>query len=182
MQNAGTARRIRIDITESEATSVLSLGLMAPELMRAAQEFPPQVWQETDDIDRIRELLRQRRRIDSDTLTFPQRMARWVDPQLHTGDVQVQFTETGEVVVAGYVQAWRWRQSGLVVLAPRAGAGRLELDFVRLRLGRLPIPTVVFDVASRLVTSLILRGRDIAEISDLTVTGSRLTLEARLHR
>ena len=92
--------------------------------------------------------------------------------------MQVRFTGSGDVVVAGYVQAWGWRQPGLVVFAPRAQRGVLELDFVKGRLGRMPAPAWAFDMLGRLVASLILLGDDYAEISDLTVTEGRLAFEA----
>ena len=96
--------------------------------------------------------------------------------------MQVRFTGAGEIVVAGYVQAWRFKQPALVVFAPRARSGTLELDFVKGRLGRLPAPSWAFDLLGRLAASLILQGRDYAEISNLTVAPGRLTFEARVTR
>lgn len=182
IQNASTTRRFRITIPEAEATSALSLGLMIPELMRALDSLPPEALQQATSIEDLRTLLREHRRRAAGQQTFRQRVAALFDPQLRTGDVQVRFTGAGEIVVAGYVQAWRWKQPALVVFAPRARTGELELDFVKGRLGRLAAPAWAFDLLGTLVASLILQGREYAEISSITVKPGQLTFEARVTR
>jgi hypothetical protein len=178
VQRAAASRRLRITISEEEATSALSLGLLFPELMQAMDSLPPEALQEANDIEELREILRRRQAAARDSITWRERVAGILDPRLRTGDVQVRFTASGQVVVAGYVQAWRFRQPGLVVFAPRAQRGELELDFVKGRLGRMPAPAWGFDMLGRLMASLILLGDDYAEISNITVTDGRLTFEA----
>lgn len=182
VQNASTSRRFRITIAEAEATSALSLGLMIPELMAALDSLPPEALQQARSIEDLRETLRRREETARQSRTFRERVAGLLDPRLRTGDVQVRFTGAGEIVVAGYVQAWRFKQPALVVFAPRARSGTMELDFVKGRLGRLPAPSWAFDHLGRLAASLILQGRSYAEISNLTVDQGRLTFEARVTR
>jgi hypothetical protein len=182
IQNAPTSRRLRITVSQTEATSALSLGLMMPELMRAMETLPAEQVQQAGDIKSLRAMLRDHETAQRENRTFRDKVAGVFDPRLRTGDVQVQFTGNGEIVMAGYVQAWRWKQPALVVFAPRARSGELELDFVKGRLGRLPAPAWAFDLLGRLAASLILQGQDYAEISNLTVQDGRLTFEARVTR
>ena len=178
IQNAPANRRFRISISETEATSALSLGLLTPELMQAMEAMPPDEIQQFTDIGELRTAIREREEAARETRTFPQKIAGLFDPRLRTGDVQVRFTGQGEIVVAGYVQAWRFQQPVLVVFAPRAASGELELDFVKGQVGRLPAPAPAFDLLGQLAASLILQGRDYAEISRLQVEQGRLTFEA----
>jgi hypothetical protein len=182
VQNASTNRRFRITISEGEATSVLSLGLMTPELMRAMETMSAEEIQQANDIEGLRAILRERDASARENRTLWQRFAGLFDPRLRTGDVQVQFTGNGEIVVAGYVQAWRWQVPALVVFAPRARSGELELDFVQGKLGRLPAPAGAFNMLGGLVASLLLQGRDYAELSNITVEEGRLTFEAAITR
>ncbi|MGD8866443.1 MAG: hypothetical protein PVI01_02420 [Gemmatimonadales bacterium] len=178
LQSASGGGRFRMTVSEAEATSALSLGLAIPELTRAMQTVPAEDVQGIEDISELRRMLREREAQERQPRTFRQRLAALLDPHLRTGDVQVRFTGSGQIVVAGYVQAWRWQQPALVVFAPHARSGELELDFVKGRLGRLPAPAWAFDQLGRLVASLILLGGDYAEISELTVDEGRLTFEA----
>lgn len=178
LQSASASGRFHLTVSEAEATSALSLGLAIPELMRAMNTVPAEEVQGIDDIAEIRRMLREREARERGPRTFRQRIAELLDPHLRTGDVQVRFTGNGQIVIAGYVQAWRWQQPALVVFAPRARSGELQLDFVKGRLGRLPAPAWAFDQLGRLVASLILLGRDHAEISEITVEEGRLTFEA----
>lgn len=173
--NAGT---LRIEVTESEATSALSLGLMVPELMRAAEGMRQGEMQGYEDLGALREALRARVDAKRDTLGALGRLFSHLDPQIRSGDVQVRFTGAGEVVVAGDIRAWSFRQPALVVFAPRAADGELELDFRKGRLGRLPAPEFAFDLLGRLVASLLLQAEDYAQIREITVRDGRLTFVA----
>lgn len=175
VKNAPAGRRLRIEVTDVEATSALSLGLMMPELMGAMQTMPAEEAQSIDDLAVLRERLRAREATARDSLGLVGRFTGALNPRLRTGDVQVRFTSGGEIVVAGYVQAWRWQQPALVVFAPRARDGQLELDFRKGRLGRVPAPERVFDVLGGLVSSLIVQGREYAEIREITVEEGRMT-------
>jgi hypothetical protein len=199
-REAPTTRRLSFQVTESEATSALSLGLMIPELMLAMESMTQEEVQAFDDLDELREHLRRRASrgasgasASGGTMDAPSAMPgfapAWservrgiLDPRLRSGDVQVRFTPAGEVVVAGYVQAWRWKQPALVVFAPRARSGELELEFRRGQLGRLPAPRWAFNGLGRLVASLVLQGREYAEISQLTVADGTLSFTGVLHR
>jgi len=181
-QTAAGSRRLRLEVTETEATSALSLGLMVPELMRIVESMPRGELQGYDDLSELREVLRARIEQSRDTLGTMRRLLDRLDPQLRSGDVQVRFTEAGEVVVAGDILAWRFRQPALVVFAPHARSGELELDFREGRLGRLPAPEFAFDLLGDLVASLILRADEYAEIREITVQDGRLVFEGSVNR
>jgi hypothetical protein len=184
IQGAPESRSLRLTMTEAEATSALSLGLMLPELMRAADRIPQADIQQAPDLEALRERIWQeadaQRSEIADRLGFTQRMLMKLDPKLRTGDVQVRFEPSGQVVVAGYVQAWRFKQPGLFVVAPQASNGELSLDFVSGRLGRMPLPEFVFDWFGQLVASAVLLGREHAQVSEITVGDGTLTFEGRL--
>lgn len=203
-REAPTTRRLSFQVTESEATSALSLGLMIPELMLAMQSMTQDEVQAFDDLAELRDHLRSRATrggagaapagaplsgtplsgvsMEGYGSAFSERVRSVLDPRLRSGDVQVRFTPAGEVVVAGYVQAWRWKQPALLVFAPRARSGELELEFRRGQLGRLPAPRWAFNGLGRLAASLVLKGRDYAEISQLTVEDGTLSFTGVLHR
>lgn len=184
VRSAAGSGAVRLVLTEAEATSALSLGMMLPDLMWASERIPREEILEARDLEALRERIREeadaRREELAEELGFLQRMLVKADPRIRTGDVQVRFEETGEVVLAGYVQAWRFRQPGLLVLAPRASGGELELDFVSGRLGRVPLPELVFDWLGRGIASAILLGREHAEVSELSVGDGTLTFVGRL--
>jgi hypothetical protein len=184
LQGMSGSRALSLSVTESEATSALSLGLMMPELMRAAERIPAAEIQQISDLDALRvRIEREERDMRAARLArapLAERLLAGLDPRLRAGDVQVRFRPSGEVVVAGHVQAWRFRQPALFVVAPHGRSGELQLDFVEGRLGRLPLPEPVFDLLGRAVASAILLGRDYAEISDLTVGDGTLRIVGRL--
>lgn len=184
LQGAAADRAVALTVTEAEATSALGLGLMMPELMRAADRVPRSEIQGITDLEelrlRIQEEMRRTETAAQGLAGLGQRIARALDPQLRTGDVQVRFEENGHVVVAGYLQAWWFRQAALFVVAPRAASGSLELDFVEGKLGRVPLPEPLFDLVGDAAASAILMGRDYAEISRLSVADGTLHIEGRL--
>lgn len=201
LREAPATRRLSLQVTESEATSALSLGLMIPELMLAMESMTQEEVQAFDDLDELRDHLRRRAsrgasgapgsgasgsgssvEMEGYAPAWSERVRNVFDPRLRSGDVQVRFTPAGEVVVAGYVQAWRWKQPALVVFAPRAQSGELELEFRRGQLGRIPAPRWAFNGLGRLVASLVLQGREYAEISQLTVADGTLSFTGVLHR
>jgi hypothetical protein len=184
LQGVGETRSLEFTLTEAEATSVLSLGMMLPDLMQAAGRIPQEEIRSATDLEALRarvwEEAEEQRQEMMRSLSLPQRMAMRLDPRIRTGDVEVRFLESGEVVVAGYVQAWSFRQPAMFVVAPRAQAGELELDFVRGRLGRLPAPEIVFDLLGHALARAVLLGRDHAQVSELTVSEGRLRFAGRL--
>lgn len=184
LQRAPDAGVVRITMTEAEATSALSLGMMLPELMLASQRIPQEEIQQIEDLDALRERIWREADAQRDEMAeglgLTRRLILKLDPGLRTGDVQVRFEETGQVVVAGYVQAWRFRQPGVFVVAPSARDGELTFDFVSGRLGRLPLPEVAFDWVGGMVASAILMGRDHAEVSEISVGDGTFTFEGRL--
>lgn len=171
---------LRLVVTEEEATSALSLGLLMPELMRTMQNTSPEEIRAASTVPELRELLHERRRSARPAVGWVGRIFDAIDPELRTGDTQVRFTDEGEIVVGGYIQAWSFRLPGLMVVRPRASSGELELDFVEGRLGRLPAPEWVFDRFGEAVAGLVLMGRDRVEISDIRVERGRLVFAGRL--
>ena len=136
MQGMTSSNVLRLTVTESEATSALSLGMMMPELMRTVEGIPPEEIRGATDLETLRERVWQEERATREAmlerLTLSQRILMKLDPRLRTGDVQVRFEESGEVVLAGFIQAWSFRQAAMFVVAPSARSGQLELDFVEV--------------------------------------------------
>lgn len=184
LQLAPDRGSVRLVVTEAEATSALSLGLMMSDLMQAAGRIPQEEIQGASDLETLRERVweeaeAQRRELAGRAGWAGQLLVR-LDPKIRTGDVQVRFEPSGEVVVAGFVQAWSFRQPGLFVFAPAARDGAVELDFVSGRMGRLPLPESVFDWLGGLAVRGILLGQRWGEISELTVADGTLTFAARV--
>jgi hypothetical protein len=175
---------VRFTLTESEATSALGMGLMMPELMRAAGRIPREELEQVGDLEALRariwrEADAQRAEL-AERSGLSERLLLKLDPRIRTGDLEVRFEGSGEVVVAGYVQAWSFRLPGIFVVAPRARDGTLDLDFVSGRLGRLPLPELAFDWVGSMLVRGILLGRDYAEVSEITVGDGTLTFAGRV--
>lgn len=174
---------VRISVTESEATAALSVGLMMSDLMMVMGRMSPDELEQAADLDELRQRVwaeadAQRREL-AEQSGFLARMLLMVDPNFKTGDVQVRFEPTGQVVVGGYVQAWRFRLPGVFVVAPSARDGSLEFDFVSGQLGRLPLPEFAFDFLGGLVARTILLGQGVAEITELSVGDGTLSFAGR---
>jgi hypothetical protein len=186
IRNLGESRTLSLSVSELEATSALSLGMMMPELIRATERMSPEELRGATDLEDLRERVRKEeqaaREAELRSQSLLQRLLARLDPQIRTGDVQIRFEASGQVVVAGYVQAWRFQQPAMFVVAPHARSGELSLDFVEGRLGRVPAPEFAFDLLGDLLSSLILMGQDYAEISDLTVSDGSLRFVGRLPR
>lgn len=184
MRSLPQTRTLRLSASEAEATSALSLGMMMPELIRATERMSPEELRGATDLEDLRERLRRKeaaaREVELRGQSLVQRLLARLDPQIRTGDVQVRFEASGQIVVAGYVQAWRFRQPAMFVVAPHARSGELSMDFVEGRLGRVPAPEFAFDLLGDLLSSLILLGQDYAEISELTVGDGTLRFVGRL--
>lgn len=170
--------RVSLTITEREATSALALSAEVAEVYQAMQTMSPEELEAADPA-RIRERVRRREARESDG-SLGARIAHALNPRIGLRDPQVRFLADGRIVVSGWVYAWRWRQPALIVVAPRAERGEMELDFVEGRLGRLPAPEWLFDQTGRLLSSVILMGRDYAEITALRVEQGRLTLRGEV--
>lgn len=183
IQQAPSSGGIRISLTEAEATSALSLGLILFDLMQVAGRIPSDDLQDIDDLDELRDRIaaevKRARLQQAENGSFVERALVRLDPGLRTGDVQARFEPDGEIVLAGYVQAWAFRQPGLFVLAPSMQDGVPTLDFVEGRLGRLPLPEGAFDWLGRAVVEALLLGREYAEITEIEVRDGVLTFAAR---
>lgn len=165
--------QVSITITEREATSALALSAQVAEVLQELQTMPPEELQNTDPAELKRRVL-ERGAPDPERSAWA-RVGHALNPRVGLRDAQVRFLADGRVVVAGYVHAWRWRQPALMIVAPRAQRGSLELDFVEGRIGRLPAPEWLFDRTAGLLSSMILLGRNYAEISQLEVRRGTLT-------
>lgn len=170
--------RVSLTITEREATSALALSAEVAEVYQAMQSMSPEEIEAADPA-RIRERVRRREARESDG-SLGGRIAHALNPRIGLREAQVRFLANGRIVVSGWVYAWRWRQPALIVVAPRAERGEMELDFVEGRLGRLPAPEWLFDQTGRLLSSVILMGRDYAEITALRVEQGRLVLRGEV--
>jgi hypothetical protein len=173
LQSSTSTRRVRLSITEREATSALAIGMQISEALQVLQTMTPEEVERAQETGRMEELL-ETRMAENPDLTWSERLRSALNPKLTLKDAQVRFTDSGQIVAAGYLQAWRWRQPALLVVSPRAASGELELDFVEGRLGRIPAPEWAFDRMGAMLSSMILMGQDYAEIEHLAVTDGRL--------
>jgi hypothetical protein len=177
---------LRISVTEAEATSALSLGMMLPELMTTLGRIPPEELRAATDLEVLRERVWRESQAVRDSLLaelpWTVRVVEKLDPRLRTSDVQVRFQESGKVVVSGAVHAWTFRQPLMFVVAPSTRSGELELDFVEGRLGRLPAPAFLFGLVGDAIARAVLLGREYAEVLDLTVAGGTVSFEGRIGR
>jgi hypothetical protein len=175
---------VRIAMTEAEATAALSIGLLMPELSQAAGRIPQEEVRQATDLEALRERVWEEAELQRQELAersgWAQRVLLKLDPRIRTGHIEVRFEETGEVVMAGYIEAWRFRLPGLFVVAPSAGGGELELDFVSGRLGRLPLPEVVFDWIGRSAARAVLVGKGVARLEEITVGDGTLKLAVEM--
>ena len=166
----GTYQRVAVPIHAVELVGIDVSGSRRCEVRPEEGRATARVWEEAEA---------QRREIAARS-GWTQRLLLKLDPRIRTGDIQVRFEESGEVVAAGYVQAWRFRLPGLFVVAPSATGGRLTLDFVSGRLGRLPLPEFAFDWVGGMLARGIMLGQGYAEISELSVADGKLTFAARV--
>ena len=175
---------LRVTLTEEEATSALGLGLMLPELVRAMETVSPDEIGGTASLDEIRRRLRTRVLASDATSVAPTtlagRLAALLDPRLAVEEAQVRFSDSGNVVLAGSIRAWRWRQPALAVVMPTVEEGRLRLDFARVQLGRILAPTWLFDRLARVVPPERILGARYTELTQLEVGDGTLTLEGRI--
>ena len=177
---------VRITVTEAEATAALSIGLLLSDLTQAAGRIPQEEVRSATDLQALRERIWEEseivRREVASRAGWAERVLLAVDPRIRTGDVEVRFEGSGEVVVAGYVEAWGVKLPGLFAFAPSAGADELELDFVSGRLGRAPLPELLFDWAGRSVARGVLAARGIARIEEISIEDGRATFVAATAR
>jgi hypothetical protein len=185
LESFSNDKEVRLTVTQSEATSALDLGMMLPNLMLELDRIPQDEVRHATDLDALRERIWRDEQARRDsllaTLPRPARLIAKLDPRIRTGDVQIRFQDSGQVVVAGVVQAWRFRQPAMFVVAPRASAGELELRFVEGRLGRLPAPAFIFNALGKAIARGVLLGQNYAEISELSVHEGSLTFAGRVH-
>lgn len=171
-------RSVSLTISEREATSALALGSEVAEVYQAMQTMTPEQLEAADPAQ-LRERVRRREARETDG-SLGARISHALNPRIGLREAQVRFLADGRIVVSGWVYAWRWRQPALIVVAPRAERGEMELDFVEGRLGRLPAPEWLFDQTGKLLSSVILMGREYAEITALRVERGRLVLRGQV--
>jgi hypothetical protein len=95
---------------------------------------------------------------------------------------EVRFERNGHIVVRGYAEALGLRQPLYLVMAPRASAGELILDFVEGTLGPVTVPESLVDLVGKGPAHLILAGSDYVQVSRIEVSDGLLTLSGRYLR
>jgi hypothetical protein len=97
-------------------------------------------------------------------------------------EAEVRFEQTGQMIVRGYGEVLGMRLPLRLVMAPRASAGELVLDFVEGTLGPLSVPEGVVDLVGKGLARLILAGNDYVEVSKIEVADGSLTLSGQYLR
>ena len=173
VETGASTRRVELTITEREATSALALGAEISEALQVLPTMTPEEVARARERGTLRDILTGEPPPDRQRGLMA-RIRSALRPRIGLREPQVRFLDNGQIVVAGYLRAWRWRLPALLIVAPRAQHGELELDFVKGRLGRVPAPEWVFDRVGTMLSSLILMGQDYAEITTLRVGEGRL--------
>jgi hypothetical protein len=101
------------------------------------------------------------------------------DLRVRLQEAEVRFERNGQMIVRGYGEILGLRLPLRLVMAPRASAGELVLDFVEGTLGPLSVPEGFVDLVGKGLAGLILAGNDYVEVSRIEVVDGALTLSGR---
>jgi hypothetical protein len=181
-ERASESKRLRITITEAEVTSFLNIGSEMARQLQATYGV--------DSLTQLDQLQREQ------ALQNAEGLPEWAallerargtlglelpDDRLRVAiqEPEVRFEQNGQIVVRGYAELLVLRQPLRLVMAPRASAGELVLDFVEGTLGPLSVPEGLVDLVGQGLARLILTGSDYVEISKIEVADGSLTLSGR---
>jgi hypothetical protein len=181
-ERAAESKRLRITVTEAEVTSFLNIG---SEMARQLQAIYG-----VDSLGQLDQLQREQ------ALQNVEGLPEWVgsletargslglelpDDRLRVAiqEPEVRFERNGQIIVRGYAEVLVLRQPLRLVMAPRASAGELVLDFVEGSLGPLSVPKDLIDLVGQGLARLILTGSDYVEVSRIEVADGSLTLSGR---
>jgi hypothetical protein len=184
-ERATESKRLRITVTEAEVTSFLNIG---SEMARQLQAIYGM-----DGLDQLDQLQREQ------ALQNVEGLPEWAgsletargalglelpDDRLRVAiqEPEVRFEPNGQIIVRGYAQLLLLRQPLRLVMAPRASAGQLVLDFVEGTLGPLSVPEGLVDLVGQCLARLILTGSEYVEVSRIEVADGSLTLSGRYLR
>jgi hypothetical protein len=184
-ERAAESKRLRMTVTEAEVTSFLNIG---SEMARQLQAIYG-----VDSLAQLDQLQREQ------ALQNVEGLPEWAgsletargtlglelpDDRLRVKIQQpeVRFERNGQIIVRGYAEILVLRQPLRLVMAPRASAGELVLDFVEGTLGPLSVPEGLVDLVGKGLARLILAGSDYVEVSKIEVTDGSLTLSGRYLR
>lgn len=176
-QFAADTGRFELTVTDEEVTSFLNIGSL---FLSQAQRLPiedltklqeiPEL--EGVDIEQWRGLLEQRERL-------PGASGGRLRFRLILEEPAVHFRGTGDIVVRGNAKFLILELPVRIVAAPRASHGELVLDFVEGQLGAVPMPELLFDTLGKGLSSAILMGEDLAQITEISVGPGKLTVRGR---
>jgi len=180
IRDTDEGERLAVTLTEEEASSAFSLGLMLPRLRALVEPIPHDELRAEQSFealhDRIWEAHVAMRDSASAARSVPARMLAMLAPRARMREVQVRFEDSGEVVAAGYLELWGVDLPLLLAVIPSARGGALELAYVRGRAGRLPVPGVFFGLVRDAVSRAAMTGGSGAEIAEIVVGQGSLTV------
>lgn len=184
-ERAAESKQLRITVTEAEVTSFLNIGSEISKQLRAvygvdslAQLDQLQREQALQDIAGLSEWAGVLDRAQGTLgLELPD-----ADLRVRIQEAEVRFERNGQMIVRGYGEALGLRLPLRLVMAPRASAGELVLDFVEGTLGPLSVPEGLVDLVGKGLSRLILAGNDYVEVSKIEVADGALTLSGRYLR
>lgn len=172
---------LRVTVNEIEARSVLAVGLRLDELARMMRSISPERVRQSTGIEDVLDVFAERVAAGGGGMnprTLRDRVVSILDP--HVEDPQVRFSGSGQVLVAGSVAFWRFRQPALLVVVPSVDDGVVHLEFAKARLGRLPAPRWLFNRLGSSLASTFLLGRDYGEITEIQVSEGELSVVGKI--
>ena len=184
-ERATESKRLRITVTEGEVTSFLNIGSEissqlktlygVDSLAQLSQLQREQALQNVEGLPEWAGLLD--RAQGSLGLELPDGELR-----VRIREAEVRFERSGQMIVRGYGEVLGMRLPLRLVMAPRASAGELVLDFVEGTLGPLSVPEGIVDLVGKGLARLILAGNDYVEVSKIEVADGSLTLSGQYLR
>ncbi|MGD8902180.1 MAG: hypothetical protein PVH95_06935 [Anaerolineae bacterium] len=184
-ERAAESKRLRITVTEGEVTSFLNIGSEMSSQLKALYGV--------DSLAQLSQLQRQQALQNVEGLPewagLLDRAQGSLGLELPDGalrvtirEAEVRFERTGQMIVRGYGEVLGLRLPLRLVMAPRASAGELVLDFVEGTLGPLSVPEGIVDLVGKGLARLILAGNDYVEVSKIDVSDGSLTLSGQYLR
>jgi len=181
-QAATSDRSFALVLTDAEVTSFLNLRA---ELMR---EFEGVGVEQLGQIEGLQELVPGQVDLEAwrALLTREGSESGRGLPRLRLGlhDAQVHFKGDGQIIARGDLAFLWWRQPTRLVVAPYAGSGEVNFEFVEGQVGATRVPQLLFNLLGKGITSALVLGQSFgyAEITQIEVTAGTLSLGGRLNR
>lgn len=179
-EGAANTGRFTLTVTDDEVTSFLNVSTI---FRRQLGDLPLQDLDQIQDIPELEGIdLESWRELLGDGDRLPALGDDGLRLRLTIQEPQVHFLGNGSMIVRGEARFLIVSLPVRVVTAPRASQGEIVLDFVEGQVGPVPMPEIVFDYVGKGLARALLAGREVAEITEIRVTESVLTVSGRWNR